>query len=75
MRVPVNERINAIPKFLEWLQENGSEFEGIDVSTFDGLDLGLSAKKSFEEGDLLMAIPRKIMLTLENARVSELGKN
>ncbi|XP_059484830.1 actin-histidine N-methyltransferase [Neocloeon triangulifer] len=73
MRVPVNDRSDAIPKFLEWLEKNEASFPGVSISSFDGFELGLKAEKDFEEGDLLMAIPRKIMLTLENARISELG--
>ncbi|CAB3360283.1 Hypothetical predicted protein [Cloeon dipterum] len=73
MRVPVNDRSNAIPRFLEWLEENGALFEGVSVATFEGYELGLKAEKDFEVGELLMAIPRKTMLTLENARLSELG--
>jgi protein-histidine N-methyltransferase len=75
MRVPVNARENAIPKFLEWLKEHGAEFDGVEISTFESYGLGLRADRNFEEGNMLMAIPRKIMLTLENARVSELGEN
>jgi protein-histidine N-methyltransferase len=74
MRVPVNARENAIPKFLEWLKEHGAEFDGVEISTFESYGLGLRADRNFEEGNMLMAIPRKIMLTLENARVSELGE-
>ncbi|XP_063538593.1 actin-histidine N-methyltransferase [Cydia strobilella] len=60
--------------FFSWLSENGAAFEGIDIQEFEGYDLGLVAKKEFKEGSLVLTVPRKLMMTEQNARDSTLSE-
>ncbi|XP_059045181.1 actin-histidine N-methyltransferase [Achroia grisella] len=68
-----NPRHFNIENFLKWLNENGAIFEGLEISEFEGYELGLKATKNFSEGSLLLMVPSKLMLTEQNARESELS--
>ncbi|KAF4519501.1 hypothetical protein B566_EDAN010686, partial [Ephemera danica] len=73
MRVPLPDRTSSIPDLIAWLQHHGAHMDGISVQHFEGYDLGLLAEQDFEEGDLMIAVPRNLMLSVETARFSELG--
>jgi histone-lysine N-methyltransferase SETD3 len=74
MRVPLPDRADTVPDLVAWLQAHGALMDGVSVQQFDGYGLGLLAEQDFEEGDLMLAVPRKLMLSVETARFSELGK-
>ncbi|XP_018333535.1 histone-lysine N-methyltransferase setd3 [Agrilus planipennis] len=63
----------TIHQFLNWLNENGAEFEGIEIANFPGYELGLQAKKDLNESSLIISVPRKIMLTTESVSGTPLG--
>lgn len=46
---------------------------GIEISEFEGYDLGLKATKDFPESSLLLTVPRKLMLTAQEAADSDLN--
>lgn len=46
---------------------------GIEISEFDGYDLGLKATKQFKEGSLVLTVPSKVMMTEKNAQESNLA--
>ncbi|KAG8226272.1 hypothetical protein J437_LFUL004829, partial [Ladona fulva] len=60
-------------EFREWLIDNGAKIDGVKIAEFPGYEYGLMAEKDFDRGDLLLAIPRKLMLTVERAKSSVLG--
>ncbi|XP_049875121.1 actin-histidine N-methyltransferase [Pectinophora gossypiella] len=62
-----------IDKYLHWLKENGAQFEGVDISEFEGYDLGLKATKEFKEGSLILTVPSKVMMTEKDAKESPLS--
>ncbi|XP_026728696.1 histone-lysine N-methyltransferase setd3 [Trichoplusia ni] len=62
-----------IDKYIKWLSENGAQFDGVEISEFEGYELGLKAKKDFKEGSLILTIPSKVMLTEKSAKESELA--
>ncbi|KAM3961518.1 SET domain containing 3 [Aphomia sociella] len=66
-------RHTNIENFLKWLNENGAQFEGVEISEFEGYELGLKAAKNFSEGSLLLTVPIKLMMTEQNARKSDLS--
>lgn len=66
-------RQTHIDKYLQWLRENGVQFDGIEIAEFKGYDLGLKASKDFTEGSLILTIPSKVMITEKNAKESELS--
>ncbi|GBP49169.1 Histone-lysine N-methyltransferase setd3 [Eumeta japonica] len=46
---------------------------GVNISKFEGYDLGLKAERDFESGSLLLTVPKKLMMTEKDAKESELG--
>ncbi|XP_017782395.1 PREDICTED: histone-lysine N-methyltransferase setd3 [Nicrophorus vespilloides] len=57
----------ALEAFKVWLKDNGAKFDGTSIAHFEGYDLGLKTEVDIVEGSLIIAIPRKIMLTLDSA--------
>lgn len=74
MKVPLPERSALFEEFYNWLTSNGAFFEGLKIAKFSGYDYGVMSEKEIGQGDLLIAIPRKLMLTSESAKNSLLGK-
>ncbi|XP_026749451.3 actin-histidine N-methyltransferase [Galleria mellonella] len=68
-----NPRHLNIENFLKWLNENVATFEGVEIGEFEGYEFGLKATKNFKEGSLLLTVPSKLMLTVQNAKESELS--
>jgi hypothetical protein len=73
MRIPVSNRATRIEEFMKWMKENGAEIERIKIAEFPGYGCGIKAEKKFLQGDLLITVPRKVMLTTENVEDSLLG--
>lgn len=48
-------------------------FPGIEISEFEGYELGLKAVKEFKEDSLILTIPTKVMMTEKSAQESELS--
>ncbi|CAK1543156.1 unnamed protein product [Leptosia nina] len=67
-------RKSNIEKYVNWLKENGAEFEGVEIAEFEGFDYGLKATKDFCEDSLLLTIPQKVMMTEKDAQKSELSE-
>ncbi|KAK9512653.1 hypothetical protein O3M35_001030 [Rhynocoris fuscipes] len=70
---------NLLPKperkvctITDWMIENGAKIDGVEIGEFDGYEYGLKAVKDIKEGELLICVPRKLMMTTEFARTSEL---
>ncbi|XP_068628869.1 actin-histidine N-methyltransferase [Battus philenor] len=70
---PKTERNLNVEKYINWLHENGAQFEGVEISSFDGYDLGLKATKDFPEDSLILTVPSKVMMTEKDALESDLG--
>lgn len=62
------DRREVFHSFVNWLENNGAKFEGIEISEFPGYDFGLKAKKEYPEGSPILRIPRKLMLTEDNTK-------
>lgn len=73
MRILVADRGTRIEEFETWMKENGAEIDGIEIAQFPNYEYGIKANKNFSQGDLLIAVPRKVMLTAENVEGSLLG--
>lgn len=73
MKIPVSDRDTRIEEFINWMKENGAEIDGIKIAQFPGYGHGIKAEKNFAQGGLLIAVPRKVMLTTENVGDSLLG--
>lgn len=72
---PVGNRTSVanIKKFTNWANENGAKFEGLSIKEYPGYELGLCTEKEIQESSLVIAVPRKMMLTTEAAMKSILG--
>ena len=73
MKIPVANRDAYFEEFTTWMKANGAEFDGVKIKLFEGYGYGIEAEKNFAQGDLLIAVPRKVMLTTENIEDSLLG--
>nr|XP_022902024.1 histone-lysine N-methyltransferase setd3 [Onthophagus taurus] len=65
--------VAILERFGTWLKEFGAKFEGTAIKEFDGYDLGLKAEVDIPVESLIIAVPRKLMLTVEAAKKSGLG--
>nr|CAD7587343.1 unnamed protein product [Timema genevievae] len=73
MKVAVADRSAGFGEFISWMKSNGAEVDGVKIAQFSGYDYGLQAEKDFEEGELMIAVPRKLMMSADNAKDSVLG--
>lgn len=69
----VYSRQDNISSFVKWFNENGGKAEQVIIDDFGEQGLGLKAVSDIKAGELFAAIPRKLMMSAETARSSELG--
>lgn len=62
----------SIDNLTSWMTENGARIEGVELGEFDGYGYGLKALRDVKEGDFMISVPRKLMMTTDLARNSEL---
>lgn len=62
-----------IHALIQWLKENGATFSGLEIKIVNGLR-GVYAHRHHQAGEVVMHIPRPLMVTGEVARHSEIGK-
>ncbi|KAF2892458.1 hypothetical protein ILUMI_13714 [Ignelater luminosus] len=62
----------TLDRFTKWMKENGAKFDGTKIAEFPGYELGLQADVDIQESSLVIAVPRRLMLTVEAARNSPL---
>lgn len=63
-----------IGAFVNWFQTNGAELNGGEITHFDGYDLGIRVNTVIPQSSLVIAVPRKLMLSIESANHSILNK-
>lgn len=63
-----------LQSFSQWLKKNGAVFVGSSIAEFPGYDLGLKADMDIPYGSLFIAVPRKLMMTVDGAKKSILKK-
>ncbi|KAE8752232.1 hypothetical protein FOCC_FOCC001025 [Frankliniella occidentalis] len=69
---PMPDRKSSKEDFLLWLKNNNVEFDGLRIAEYPGMEFGIEAEKDFKEGDMMIAVPRRVMLTVENIHQSPL---
>lgn len=62
-----------IGAFSNWFQTNGAELNGGEITHFDGYDLGIRVNTVVPKSSLVIAVPRKLMLSIESANQSILS--
>ncbi|XP_066260483.1 actin-histidine N-methyltransferase [Euwallacea similis] len=60
----------TIKNFTKWLKENGAEIHGCSIVHFEGYDLGIRVDQDISQNSLVIAIPRKVMMSVESAKKS-----
>ncbi|RZF47771.1 hypothetical protein LSTR_LSTR006035 [Laodelphax striatellus] len=74
LHVPFPERNETTKnRFMSWLEKNGAEVNNVAISEFEGYGLGIRAEKDIKTGDMMIGIPRKIMMTIESVQTSLLS--
>lgn len=68
-----HDRAEEWPPFLKWLKDNGVDHSLIAIEEFPGYGYGLKATADIKKDDLLLSIPRKIIMSVESARNSQMG--
>jgi len=66
-------RKNHIASFTKWFNENGGRAEHVLIDDFGQQGLGLKASSDIKAGELFITVPRKLTISAETARNSELG--
>lgn len=69
---PMPDRKSSKEDFLLWLKNNNVEFDGLRIAEYPGMEFGIEAEKDIKEGDMMIAVPRRVMLTVENIHQSPL---
>lgn len=62
----------TIDKFMNWCEENGAQLKGCKIENIEGFDLGLKVCTEIPPSSLVISVPRKLMLTIEAAKKTEL---
>ena len=61
--------------FLGWAAQNGLDFEDrFEVANISGVGRGMVAKQDFKSGDMLLAVPKNLLITPQTAQASEMGR-
>lgn len=63
----------SIDNLYTWMVENGAKIEGVELAEFEDYGYGLKASKDVKESDFMISVPRKLMMTTDLAKESELG--
>lgn len=74
LKIPLPVRnTDAQEEFMSWLEKNGAEVNGVKIVSFANYEWGLQAVRDLEEGEMIIAVPRKLMVTAELIQDSYLG--
>lgn len=65
---------DSFAKFKEWMKAHEAEIDKVDIDEFtDFQGFGLKAKQQIKEGDQILTVPRKLMLTSDLIKTSLLS--
>lgn len=74
LKIPLPVRNSeAKEEFVSWLEKNGAEINGVKIATFPNYEWGLQAVRDLAEDEMIIGIPRKLMVTAESIQDSLLG--
>jgi histone-lysine N-methyltransferase SETD3 len=60
----------TVDNFMKWALENGAKLNGCSIQEFEGYELGIKADVDIEQSTLVIAVPRKLMMSVESAKQS-----
>lgn len=67
------DRRNAIKPFTQWLTDLGATIDGVEIADYGAQGLGLRVTRDLVQGDPVITIPAKAMMTTDTARASSIG--
>merc|ERR1719384_2050819 len=67
------DRKAAIKPFLSWITELGALIDGVEVADFGEHGLGLRVTRDIKQGEEVIRVPQKAMMTTDTARASSIG--
>ncbi|XP_054264332.1 actin-histidine N-methyltransferase-like [Macrosteles quadrilineatus] len=74
LKLPLpNRTVQNQEGLLTWLENHDAEVQGVGITEFPGHGLGLVALRDVSEGEVIVAVPRKLMITAESVQASKLG--
>ncbi|XP_064489600.1 actin-histidine N-methyltransferase-like isoform X1 [Ornithodoros turicata] len=68
------ERTNKWDAFLDWCTKNGADMKHVEIKDIGNGEYGMTAKQAIEEGDEILHVPRKLMMSALAAHSSRLGQ-
>merc|ERR1719150_2531845 len=63
----------AIKPFLSWITELGAVIDGVEVADFGEHGLGLRVTKDIKQGEEVIRVPQKAMMSVDTAKASSIG--
>ncbi|KAF6211838.1 hypothetical protein GE061_012354 [Apolygus lucorum] len=63
---------NSIQELTKWMLKFGAKIDGVEIKEMEDFGYGICATRDFAEGEFIISVPRKLMMTTESAMKSEL---
>ncbi|XP_046664621.1 actin-histidine N-methyltransferase [Homalodisca vitripennis] len=74
LKLPLPNRTESSQEaLLTWLENNSAEVNGVGIQEFHGQGQGLVALRDVSVGEMMVAVPRRLMITVETIQSSKLG--
>merc|ERR1719410_235763 len=67
------DRKAAIKPFLSWITELGALIDGVEVEDFGEHGLGLRVTRDIKQGEEVIRVPQKAMMSVDTAKASSIG--
>merc|ERR1719412_438104 len=67
------DRKAAIKPFLSWITELGALIDGVEVADFGEHGLGLRVTRDIKQGEEVIRVPQKAMMSADTAKASSIG--
>jgi len=67
------DRKASIKPFVSWIKSLGGIIDGVEVADYGTHGLGLKVTKDINEGDVVIRIPKKAMMSVNTAKASSIG--
>merc|ERR1719270_2882149 len=67
------DRKAAIKPFLSWITELGAIIDGVEVADFGEHGLGLRVTRDIKQGEEVIRVPQKAMMSVDTAKASSIG--
>merc|ERR1719445_473808 len=67
------DRKAAIKPFLSWIAGLGGVMDGVEVADYGASGLGLKVSRDLKEGEEVIRIPQKAMMSVDTAKASSIG--